>query len=229
MEELTTAQAAELLQVTQRQAARLAAAGHLEISRRAGRTLLLEAESVHRLVQEHRRPGRPWTERIAWAALATLSGDNPTWITAAQRLRLTHRLAGTGPEDLAYLARNRAQVRRFYCHPALIDELAEYIAPSGAFALGAREQRAHGLTNATAALDGYVAADTVAAVIEEFSLLDDPAGPVTLRVVSHEHAFAGGKTPRAAIALDLAASLDTRERSAGLRDLAELLDKMTVQ
>ncbi|WP_431954242.1 helix-turn-helix domain-containing protein [Nocardia lijiangensis] len=220
MSEMTTAQAAEILQVTQRQVARLTASGQLVATRRIGRAWLLDAASVHRLAQQPRRQGQPWSARIAWAALAALSGTDPRWITSSERTRMMHRLRRTDIDDLLYLASRRARILRFRAHRSALDELSTWVVPTGAFALDDARRRTFGLTTAETDLDGYIGSDTVDSAIDQFGLIEDPAGTVTLRVVTEEHAFTGGTTPQAAVALDLAESLNSRERSAGRGQLA---------
>ncbi|WP_156658013.1 hypothetical protein [Mycobacterium kyorinense] len=63
---------------------------------------------------------------------------------------------------------------------------------------------------------------------EKFGLVEDPSGNVTLRGVSVEDAFEDGITPRAAVFLDLAGSLNTRESVAGLQEAATLIAAVAV-
>ncbi|MFI6173569.1 helix-turn-helix domain-containing protein [Nocardia sp. NPDC051052] len=227
MADMTAAEAAEALGVTPRQVARLTAEGRIQSARRVGRTLVLDAESVRRLAQQRRRRGRPWTERIAWATLMILSGSDVAWITPPERVRLTHRLRKAEADDLAYLTSQRAQVQRFRCHPSALDELSSHIVRSGTSALTEADLRRLGLTRAADRLDGYIPSDALGPIIDGFGLSADLTGNVILRTVATEDAFADGQTPRAAIALDLAESLDTRDHAAGLRDLTTLLGDLS--
>ena len=224
MSDMNSVQAAEVLGVTPREVRRLAADGRLQGVRHVGRTLVLDAESVQRLVQERRRRGRPWSERISWAALAILSGEEASWISPVERTRLMHRLRRTDSDDLAYLATRRALVRRFRGRLSTLDDLASYVVPTATSVLDDAQLRQWGLTRAQKALDGYVPAGDFDALAARFGLVEDAAGNVTLRSVTFEDAFAAGRTPRAAVALDLTESLNTRERSAGLRVLGGLCE-----
>ena len=223
MADLTSAEAAQILGVTPREVRRLAAGGQLQGARHLGRTLVVDAESVQRLAQETRHRGRPWGERIAWAALTILSGAEPSWVSPSERTRTMHRLRAASVQDLEYLASRRARVRRLRCRVTMLDDLASYVVPTGGSALDVSQLRRWGLTAADGRhLDGYVPVGDVDALAARFAMVEDTAGNVTLRAVELEQAFLDGRAPRAAVALDLADSLNTRERAAGLHELAAL-------
>ncbi len=54
-------------------------------------------------------------------------------------------------------------------------------------------------------------------------MVKDPTGNVVIRDAPLTEPFSSGRTPLAAVAVDLMNSLSTRERSAGIRFLEELL------
>ncbi len=227
MSELTAAQAAALLRVSSRQVARLAEAGQFARVRRVGTNLLLDAEAVQRLAQQRRSRGRPWAQRNAWAALTVLSGEDPGWISASERTRLLHRLRRTDAEGLPHLATARAQTQRFRCHPASLGDLKPLVVVTGLSALGEPESVQLGITlDRGTTLDGYVPHEAMGRLVHEFLLKADPAGSVTLRSVTVDDAFIDGRTPWAAVVLDMAESLDTRERSAGMSELTRLLEEV---
>lgn len=221
---MTTAEAAVHLGVTQRQIERLIHEGQLGEARTVGRTLLVAADPVHRLARRTRQPGRPWSERIAWAALSIVSGSEVDWLSAAERTRLTHRLRRTTAPEMQHVARNRAEVRRFRSRRAsMLAEIADEIVPT-AGSVESQRLQALGLTAGRRSVDGYVPADQIAALAADFGLVEDVTGAVTLRAVTFERAFTEGVAPRAVVALDLSESLDTREQAAGLRELARILE-----
>ncbi|MGW4636337.1 helix-turn-helix domain-containing protein [Nocardia sp. NPDC004415] len=224
MDAMTVAEAATALGVRPRQVQRLVAAGHLTVSRKVGRSVLVDTRSVLRRKRMDSRQGRPWTQTNAWAAIVMLSNGVPRWITAAQRGRITHRLATASPDDLAQLTRNRADVRRFRCHPSLLPELERDLILTGASALSGPDADLLGLTPSYDSVDGYSPMESVAELVRAYVLTPDPAGQVTIRAVAEERAFVGGRLPAATIALDLAESLNTREQAAGTAQLARLLD-----
>src|SRR3981081_1031786 len=89
---MTTREAAERLGITQVSVRKLIHNCQLTAEGTAGRTILVSRSSVERLAATGTRRGRAWTSRIAWAALALLSGRNPTWISPSERSRLKSRL-----------------------------------------------------------------------------------------------------------------------------------------
>jgi hypothetical protein len=220
---ITSHVASGILGVSPREVRRLAAEGRIQGSRYVGRTLVLDAAEVHRLARRRRHQGRPWSERVAWAALNLLSGKEAGWLSAAERTRLMHRLRRTTPEELDYLAMHRGWVRRFRGRESTFDELESYIVPTGGSALDDTQLRLLGLAGATQGLDGYAPLSEFGILQEKFGLVEDPAGNVTLRGVTIEDAFEDGVTPRAAVFLDLAGSLNTRESVAGLREAGTLI------
>jgi hypothetical protein len=209
--------------VSQREVRRLAVEGRIQGSHYLGRTLVLDAAEVHRLARGRRRRGRPWSERVAWAALNLLSGKEARWLSAAERTRLMHRLRKITAEELEHLAMHRARVRRFRGRESTLDDLESYIVPTASSALDDTQLRLLGLAGATRHIDGYVPLPELEILQEKFGLVADPSGNVTLRAVSVEDAFEDGVTPRAAVLLDLAGSLDTRESAAGLRGTGTLV------
>lgn len=223
MTDVTSYTASQILGVSTRQVRRLAAEGRLQGSRYVGRTLVLDASEVHRLARAQRRQGRPWSERVTWAALSVLSGKDAAWLSSAERTRLMHRLRRLTAEDLEHLAGGRAQVRRFRARESQLDDLGEYVVPTGGAALSDAQLRQLGLTGAERYLDGYVRLSEVETLKEKYGLIEDPSGNVILRGVSVEEAFEDGATPVAAVFLDLAGSLNTRESAAGLREASSLI------
>jgi hypothetical protein len=223
MTDITSHTASEILGVSPREVRRLAADGRIQGSRYVGRTLVLDAAEVHRLARGRRRQGRPWSERVAWAALSVLSGKDEGWLSPRERTRLMHRLRRATAEDLEFLAMHRAQIKRFRVRESLLDDLGEYVVPTGGSALDEAQLRLLGLTGAARRLDGYVPLSELEILREKFGLAEDPSGNVTLRAVRVEDAFEDGSTPVAAVFLDLAGSLNTRESVAGLREAGTLI------
>jgi hypothetical protein len=80
------------------------------------------------------------------------------------------------------------------------------------------------LTAVERGADGYVCARIFSDVVRKLGLVDDVDGDVTVRVVPDDAGYAVDHVLTAAVAVDLAESLDTRESAAGLRVLEDLLD-----
>jgi hypothetical protein len=158
--------------------------------------------------------------------LSLLSGGGAAWLSSAELSRLKGRLRKTAVDDLQYLASRRARVLLLRARPTVVSDLAGYLVPTGASALSVTQLRELGLTAADRNLDGYVPAGELGGLQAKFGLIEDASGNVTLRAVTVEDAFSGGVAPRAAIMLDLASSLDTRESAAGRRETAALIANM---
>ncbi|MFZ2240412.1 MAG: DNA-binding protein [Gordonia amarae] len=219
MAEMTASDAAETLDVSQRQVRRLANGGVLTVSRVVGRTLLLDAASVHRLAQRVRHNGRPWAPATAWAALALLSGERVDWIDASVLSRLRHRLRGYNVREVAWLSRRRAAV-----HQMRGWGTADGLLPTGVSALQEPEiATLFGLSTANRGTDGYVANRAFSDLTLVSGLYHDIEGDVVVRVVPDDAGYDLEHPLIAAVAVDLSESLDTREAAAGERVLGELI------
>ena len=220
MGEMTTVACAEVLGISARQVARLARAGELTVTRTVGGALLLDGASVHRLAKQGRRNGRPWTAATAWAALALLSGERVDRLENSAMSRLRHRLRASGASEICWVTRRRATVNR----------MRGWGKDAGLLHSGVSALRDHAmaelfdLTAVERGADGYVCASNFADVVKELGLIDDVAGDVTVRVVPDDAGYAVDHVLTAAVAVDLAESLDTRESASGTRVLEDLLD-----
>lgn len=217
---MSTRQAADRIGVSVRQVQRLVAGGALT----AVGTDRLDADSVELwLAQRRGGRARAWEEPTAWAAVALLEGRTPDWLGQAQRSRLRSALGDVDSTELATRARNRARIHRYFAHPQALDRLAAGVIPSGALT------GVGGLTPRRDRLDGYVEDDALLRLVARYRLERDPSGGVTLRETSMPKdivsRLASGKRHVLA-GLDLAGSIDTRERSAGYRLLDTALAKL---
>lgn len=211
-----THEAAERLGISARQVQRLVQRDELHQPARG----VLDARSVARYAAASRVPRRvPWSPETAWGAVAHLCGVSPPWLGASQRSRLSARLRALSPDELVERSRARADVVQYSAHRAAVARLrAEVVQPS---------IRGLGLADRSDdILDGYVHRSRIDSLVDEYALALDPEGRLTLRVTSMSLATVrdlAGRAPTLA-ALDLAASLDPRERSAALDALGRLLD-----
>jgi hypothetical protein len=221
MSEMTTVAGAEILGVSARQVARLARAGELEVTRTVGGALLLDGASVHRLANQVRHNGRPWTPATAWAALALLSGERADWLDSSALSRLRHRLRASSASQLCWTTRRRASVHRMRGWGKGTGLLASGVSALHDEAMSALFE----LTAVDRGVDGYVRARDFAGVVGAAGLVDDVEGDVIVRVVPEDAGYAVDHILTAAVAVDLAESLDTRESAAGIRVLEDLLDR----
>jgi hypothetical protein len=224
MSEMTAADAAAALRVSERQIARLARSGELTVTRTVAGALLLDGASVHRWAQRGRRKGRPWTAATAWTALTLLSNEHADWLNPQMLTRLRHRLRASGASELCWLARRRATVHR----------MRGWGRDSGLLHTGVSALRdpamsaLFDLSPVQRGADGYVRARDFADVVTTLGLFDDVEGDVIVRVVPDDAGYIVDHALTAAVAVDLAESLDTRESAAGMRVLQNLLDDFRV-
>lgn len=215
MSMLAVSEAAERLGVSTRQVQHLVARGELRSLARG----VVDETSVERLLAVRRGSHtRAWAESTAWAAVALLSGREAGWLGESQRSRLRGRLRRLGAEELVERARGRAAVSRYVAHRSAGERLrAELVDTSSAAAL-------LGLA-ATNVTDGYLATTDVKAVVSRHGLIRDDTGSVTLRATSMDLDVVRDLVSAGAVlaALDLAESLDVRERRAGIDAIGRAL------
>ena len=225
---MTVDDAARRLGVTVRQIERLVAAGTLDCVGTVGRSTLVGVESVHRLSTVGSTRGRPWSTETVAAALDLLRSGHTARLTQSQRSRLLARLRRINADEVVRFARGRVRTHRYRAVPAYLGAIRAQLLVTGATAVNADESVAalFGLSKSQSnAVDGYVEASKLKKLVSEFHLVPDPDGNVTFRVSSVNVDDAGMVDPLV-VALDLAESIDQRERAAALRHLSERLGSL---
>lgn len=215
---LAVGEAAERLGVSTRQVQHLVAQGHLRQVARG----VVDATSVERLLAVRGAGhGRAWAEPTAWGAVAILSGRTAEWLGASQRSRLRARLQSLTSAQLVERARNRADVVRYGGHPASLGRVRAEIVDTS------RASGALGLASTTR-VDGYVGHADRDEVADRNGLVRDEEGRITLRATSMDLALVAALAEAGVVvtALDLAESLDPRERRAGLTALDRALESL---
>lgn len=188
---------------------------------RVGRVWVIDSEDVRRVGRRRPEVGRPWSASSAWAVLALADGEEPV-LSPVERSRARKRLAlGIG----AIFGRlgGRADERRFYVHPGVLDRLAD---AGEVVRGGASAGAAHGADLVVGeGFEGYVRAADVEDLIGRFGLDDRAARPnVLLRVVEDSvWPFESGQVVagRVVVAVDLLEADDPRSQRAG----ANLLER----
>ena len=104
----------------------------------AGRTILIDAESVRRVKREGKCSGRLWMARTAWATRFLLSGQKVTWLSSGELWRLHKKLASISAEEFQQLVRSRATTRRFRGSASSKAQLSEVLGVAGIASLGKR-------------------------------------------------------------------------------------------
>ncbi len=224
---MTSGEAARVLGVSVRQVQRLVETGELSGAGRVGRSLLIDTVSVNLLRANGSQRGRPWNQRTVWVALDLLSGVGSDELTSSQRWHLRERLRAMTPEHLVRLGRRRADVHRFRASESFLARVWHEVALTGGAALSADAElaREFGLAaGGRPVVDGYVGPDDLHRIVSAYHLAEDLGGNVVLRVLDDvTRSRRGEPAALATVALDLAESLDPRERSAGRRMLDRLL------
>lgn len=226
---LSSKQAAGYLGVSPHQIAMLAAKREIR-SRKLANTLLVDPFSLRQYKQLYRGKGRPLSPDVSWAALWLLSGLEAPWLTAPQRRRLLIKLEGIEAADLVWQLRKRATLRVFRVAPQAFPALRTRLVLSGK---STDRPDIFGMPANTAELEGYASVETIAELAEEHALYEDMTGNLLVHSVAdgdpvwpHGDIVRAGderQLPVAAVAADLAASLDPRESRAGLQALGILL------
>lgn len=212
---LAVSEAAERLGVSTRQVQHLVARGELRSLARG----VVDETSVERLLAVRRGSHtRAWAESTAWAAVALLSGREEGWLGQSQRSRLRGRLRGLGAEEMVERARGRASVSRYVAHRSAGERLRSELVDSSS----AAERLGLATTNA---IDGYLATTDLKAVVARHGLIRDDTGSVTLRATLMDLDVVRDlvSASDALAALDLAESLDVRERRVGIDALDRAL------
>jgi hypothetical protein len=212
---LAVTKAAERLGVSTRQVQHLAARGELRLLARG----VVDETSVDRYLAvrggSHRRA---WSDDTAWGAVALLSGVPPTWMGESQRSRLKGRLRTLSGGELVERSRERAEVTRYVGHASTAARIRADLVDTAGTA------KSLGLADTTS-VDGYVAADELGSLVARHGLIRDDTGSFTLRATTMDlelvAELADARTVLAA--LDLAESLDARERQVGLDALDDAL------
>ncbi|MDQ1739405.1 MAG: hypothetical protein QOE53_1057 [Pseudonocardiales bacterium] len=237
---MTTADAARLLAISVRQVQRLAEAGQIAIRGTVGRAMLLDSASVHRLATVGTSRGRAWKADTAWMAMALLDGRLSTDLTSAARTKLSRlrdRLRHMPVEELVRMTRQRAEITHWRVSDSYARELHKRVLVTGESALDSRaggtalaQLLQLGTRSPNGHIDGYVPAGQLSVLQHEFFLVQAGDGNITLRLTEGIPALADRRHSfRAAlpvVALDLAESVDVRERAAGLRALTALTERL---
>ena len=218
---MTTTKAAELLGVSRQETRRLARAGDLLVVERVGQAMLLDAASVHRAAAQSRTRGRLWEPHTAWAAIDLLNGGNGAWLSYAARSKLKAKLGHISATEFNALARRRAVRHTFRASGSYLADIQQTLVASGT-ADTQRTDTDFGLAARSDHVEGYTDAVGLAEIVGAFDLVTDAAGNVTMHETKFTDGLAAGSSA-ALTALDLSDSLDVRERSAGLQELARLL------
>ncbi|MDR7381588.1 hypothetical protein [Promicromonospora iranensis] len=216
---LAVGEVAERLGISTRQVQHLVAHGELRQVARG----VLDETSVDQFLAVRGNAARTqaWSEPTAWGAIAILSGQVPQWMGGTQRSRLKARLRGMSAAGLVERARNRAEAVRFAGHPAGIERIRAEIVDTSRVAV------VLGLATTTT-VDGYVAREDLNNILVRHGLMQDTSGQFILRATAMDLTVVRDLSEGGVVlaALDLAGSLDSRERAVGRAALDKALRQL---
>ena len=221
---MTSADAAATLGVSRREVQRLSQTGALAVVGTVGQALLLDPISVHRHAGHTVKLGRPWSVRTAWSAIDLLDGGSGGLLDAAGRRHLRAKLGHLSIDDFVWLARRRANEEHYRGWRGQYEQLRAAIIATGASTEPVPLAAHFNLSPDLDRVGGYVPVTELPELVRRFELVPSPAGPVTLLVVDPAGS-ALVQSSAVLTALDLASSIDPRERSAGRRVLGEYLTR----
>lgn len=218
----TTREAAAMLDISVQRVRALVHAGELATAGIPGRSILITEEAVLGATANRGHQGRVFTPSNALAALTMLSGLQTGWINAQQRYSIRQTLLGCDVDKLMRLTRKRGIVHRYWASATMLERMrADHrLRPSGAYPQAAKHL---GLApNGT--FEAYMDAGLLTELKDRYYLSNEDTQP-NVRL----HAVVGlrgdGPMPLGVCALDLAESMDIRERSAGRQCLFNMLSR----
>ena len=206
MNVLSLAEAADRIGVSQRQVRNLAAGGDIALIARG----VVDADSVSTFLRDRGRVARRvWTEETAWAAIGLLASIDVSWLGASQASRLRKQVSAMDAAELTSRVRNRATTHRFDGHRSVVGKVAEELVRGSALIGDLTVERG---------VDGYLDEDHLADLVDRFRLRATSSGTITVRGTHHLDKAQGiaNRDPQLLAAVDLATSVDAREREAAL-------------
>lgn len=220
---VSSARAAEMLDVSSHEVRRLVNNGDLRGEQIAGRWLF-EVEDVQRLKRRPRVVGRPFSPSASWAVLRILANDVPEHLSSSRLWQLRQYL-DQDPWALAAKLRGRAERRSYHVHSSLVSSVREHpsVLLSG---LSAADSAGADLIVRDDVAEGYIHENDVGHVVDEFQLREaaDSRANVVLHVVAGgRHLPFQGRAPSSLVALDLIESGEPRACDAGWRLWREAL------
>lgn len=224
--QLSTAEAAGRLGVSDRQVRRLVQRGELPATWIGGR-LVLDSADVDRRIARAPDRGRPFASRTAWAALWEISGERVSWLQSSEGSRLRRWLRHATPEPLALATRERARVERYRVLPRYLDELAGATGVIRGGVSAVDEVSADIVTLGAAEL--YCSEQTRRRLVADHGLTESREPNVVIRIPLLDFSLLDhGRTamPAGVIAIDLLEADDVRTRRAGHQVADQLLRSM---
>lgn len=217
MRDLMTKDAALALGISQRQVTDLLRAGKLGGEQLQDGTWLVSRRSIGERRALHTGAGRAWSASSSWALLDELSGRAAEGLSQSTYDRMKRRIRTTSAEEIARKVATRTKARRYTA-----DSLARTATDLILTGASAAEVIDRKLTPETRRIEGYVREGHVEEFARRHLLTLDDEGDLTVYEAPESQLWKGRHASSAVIAADLARSVRTRERSAGLTALEDM-------
>ncbi len=225
MPELTAIELAERLGVSRRHAIDLLARGVIYGRQLPSGAWLADADATLRYEAAARRgSGRTLKASTAWGLLWELSGYRAAWLTQSTRSRVRSRIRSWSAEEIVRAVSSRTRTHRFVAANTFLVQAG--LIATGRVVAGSLDV---GLMDDTRDACGYVRRGTVAEYAQQHFMTASPVGGAVLYDLTLPIPYNGDEMPLAVIAADLAVSVDTRERSGGLRAITRLREQIRAQ
>jgi hypothetical protein len=217
MQGLMTKDAALALGVSQRQVTELLRSGRLSGEQLQDGTWLVSRRSIGERRALNTGVGRAWSASSSWALLDELSGREAEGLSQSTYDRMKRRIRTTSADEIARKVATRLTARRYAA-----DSLARTAADLVLTGTSAAEVIDRTLTSEARRVEGYVREGTLDEFARRHLLTLDAEGDVTIYEAPESQVLDSRHASEAAIAADLARSVSTRERSAGLSALDDM-------
>lgn len=216
MQDLMSKDAALALGISQRQVTELLRSGKLSGEQLQDGTWLVSRRSIGERRALHTGTGRTWSASSSWALLDELSGRKAEGLSQSTYDRMKRRIRTTSADEITSKVATRLTARRYAA-----DSLARTTADLVLTGTSAAEVVDRTLTSETGRVEGYVREGQLDEFVRHHLLTLDAEGDVTI-YEAPESQLKGQHASEAVIAADLARSVSTRERSAGLAALEDM-------
>lgn len=213
MTEVTTADAARRLGLSQERVSQMLRSGELVGRRISARGWLVDLASVGERARIATDGGRPWSEKRVRSVIDALSTGDAT------DARTRELIGATEAEVLWRRLAQPVTVRRFTArHPDAARDALVLTGESAVDVLGER------LVGQSETVHGYIREGELDELIDDAGLVEHGDGVVAIHAFrSGDRSWISGETaPRALVAVDCARSAPSRIRSIGVRALDEM-------
>ena len=218
MVDLTATQLAERLGVTTRRARDLLRSERIAGRQLANGTWLADSDAVARYeVSASRGSGRTLDAATAWGVLWELSGLDAEWLSASTRARVRRRIRDSDAAAIAAVVSKRTRAHRFTAANA--ERASAGLIRTGRAAVSVLDTD---LIQDSRQVAGYVRSGTVGDYAKTHFMIPTATGNDVIFENTLPIDYTAETMPAAVVAVDLTASTDTRERSAGLQALEEM-------